>query len=357
MPCRCARVQFLALPRQLTACPRNPPPLEVAIIGGGPAGLIAAEVLATRGRLRHRLRPDAVGRPQAAHGGPGRAEPDPLGGVRAHFLARYAEAAPQLRPLIEAFRPEDLRAWCEGLGQETFVGSSGRVFPKAFKASPLLRAWLRAAGSARRPLRPAPSLAGLGRGRRPASSPMRPASRSRVEPDATILALGGASWPRLGSDGDLGRTCWPGAASPSRPCARPIWASSVAWSEVMRSRFEGEPLKRIALTFEGSDRAGRGRRHGGRASRAARSMPSRRRCATPSSGTASALLHVDLRPDLPYDALAKRLERPAKGPIRLDLPAQGRRPAARSASPCCGRRPLPCRPSPRRSPASSRPCP
>ena len=65
------------------------------------------------------------------------------------FLARYAEAEPQLRPLIEAFRPEDLRAWCEGLGQETFVGSSGRVFPKAFKASPLLRAWLsRLEGSA-----------------------------------------------------------------------------------------------------------------------------------------------------------------------------------------------------------------
>ena len=113
----------------------------VAIVGGGPAGLMAAEVLAAAGlTVTVYDRMPSVGRKLllAGRGGLNLTHSEPL----ERFLDRYGEALPHLEHRIAAFRPEDLRAWAESLGQETFVGSSGRVFPTAFKASPLLRAWL-----------------------------------------------------------------------------------------------------------------------------------------------------------------------------------------------------------------------
>ena len=115
------------------------------------------------------------------------------------FLGRYGAALPRLRDAIEAFPPDMLRAWCEGLGQETFVGSSGRVFPKSLKASPLLRAWLRrldAAGVVFKPRHRWIGWADDG-----ALMFETPSGRVTERADATVLALGGASWPRLGSDG------------------------------------------------------------------------------------------------------------------------------------------------------------
>ena len=114
----------------------------VAVIGAGPAGLMAAEVLAGRGiRVTVYERMPSAGRKllMAGRGGLNLTHSEDL----ATFLTRYGAAAPRLRAAIEAFPPEAVRAWCEGLGQETFVGSSGRVFPKVLKASPLIRAWLR----------------------------------------------------------------------------------------------------------------------------------------------------------------------------------------------------------------------
>ena len=114
---------------------------SVAVIGGGPAGLMAAEVISARGvTVDIYDSMPSLGRKflMAGKSGLNLTHSEEF----ERFVTRYAQAQPQLRPMIEAFRPEDLRAWCEGLGQETFVGSSGRVFPKAFKASPLLRAWL-----------------------------------------------------------------------------------------------------------------------------------------------------------------------------------------------------------------------
>src|SRR6266436_4564510 len=115
---------------------------RVAVIGAGPAGLMAAEVLASGGaRVTVYDAMPSVGRKflMAGRGGLNLTHSEKL----ARFLTRYREAAAKLKGAIEAFPPDVLREWSEGLGQETFVGSSGRVFPKAFKASPVLRAWLR----------------------------------------------------------------------------------------------------------------------------------------------------------------------------------------------------------------------
>jgi len=283
--------------------------LEAAIVGGGPAGLIAAEVLGRAGlRVTVYDRMPSVGRKllMAGRGGLNLTHSEEF----ERFMAPYAEAQARLRPLIGAFRPEDLRAWCEGLGQETFVGSSGRVFPQAFKASPLLRAWLS-------------RLENLGvrfalrhrwqgwdeDGRLIFSDPT--GQIVRAKPDATVLALGGASWPRLGSDGTwvelLSRRGI--AVSPLRPANMGF---TLPWSEIMRSRFEGEPLKRIALTFE--DRTVKGEAivtadgiEGG----AVYALSARLRDAIERAGRAT--LHLDLRPDLSIDALAKRLSAPRKG--------------------------------------------
>src|SRR6201999_3451231 len=113
------------------------------------------------------------------------------------FMRRYGEAAPRLAPSIEAFPPSALTSWAEGLGQETFVGSSGRVFPKALKASPLLRAWLARLRDLGVEVRTRPNWP-----RWDADGALAfrtPEGGATARPDATVLALGGASWPKLGS--------------------------------------------------------------------------------------------------------------------------------------------------------------
>jgi len=264
---------------------------------------MAAEVLAAAGlTVTVYDRMPSVGRKLllAGRGGLNLTHSEPL----ERFLDRYGEALPHLEHRIAAFRPEDLRAWAESLGQETFVGSSGRVFPTAFKASPLLRAWL--ARLDRLGVRFALRHRWQGwhqEGRLqfvgPAGEPVT------ATPAATILALGGASWPRLGSDGSWvealsGRGV---AVSPLRPANMGV---TVAWSEFFRSRFEGEPLKRVALTFAGTTRRGeavvtRDGLEGGviyALSASLRDAILRDGAATPT---------LDLRPDVTADALARRL--------------------------------------------------
>ncbi|HEV2559525.1 MAG TPA: TIGR03862 family flavoprotein [Microvirga sp.] len=283
------------------------PSPAVAVIGGGPAGLMAAEVLA---EARHAVtvydRMPSVGRKflMAGRGGLNLTHTEELD----RFLARYAEAAPRLRPLVEAFRPEDLRAWAEALGQKTFVGSSGRVFPDSFKASPLLRAWLARLDhlGVRFALRH--RFEGFEGDTLRFTAPDGPTS---VSPAATILALGGASWPRLGSDGAWAEPLRAAGAvvTPFRPSNMGF---TVAWSEVFRSRHEGEPLKRIALTFGGITLRGEaivtadglegGALYG-------LSAPLREAIARDGAAT----LHVDLRPDLDHAALAAKLGKPRGG--------------------------------------------
>lgn len=163
-----------------------------------------------------------------------------------NFLARYREAMPQLQPAIEAFPPEALRAWSEALGQETFVGSSGRVFPRAFKASPLLRAWLRRLDGSGVKFAFRHRWSGWdeqGRLQFQTADGLR-----AIDASATVLALGGASWPRLGSDGGWAEILAAKGVTiaPLRPANSGF---TVAWSDIFRDRFEGQPLKGIALSF------------------------------------------------------------------------------------------------------------
>src|SRR6202790_3327786 len=170
----------------------------VAIIGAGPAGLMAAEALAQGGACVtvYDSMPSA-GRKflMAGRGGLNLTHSEPLPA----FLARYREAMPHLKAAIETFSPETLREWSEVLGQPTFVGSSGRVFPKAFKASPLLRAWLRRLDSAGVQFTLRHRWTGWDESGR--LSFQTPEGSRLVDAGSTVLALGGASWPRLGSDG------------------------------------------------------------------------------------------------------------------------------------------------------------
>lgn len=219
------------------------------------------------------------------------------------FMARYREAAPKLQAAIAAFSPDALRAWSEALGEPTFVGTSGRVFPKAFKASPLLRAWLRRLDAAGVRFAFRHRWTGWDEeGRLAFRTPDGPRA---IAANATVLALGGASWPRLGSDG-----AWVDclaakgvAVSKLRPANSGF---TVAWSEVFRDRFEGQPLKSVALaigthTVRGEAMITRSGVEGG----AIYALSAELREAVLSIGQAT--LMIALRPDLDTAALTTRL--------------------------------------------------
>ena len=280
----------------------TPSESHVTIIGAGPAGLMAAEVLAQGGArvTVYDAMPSAARKfLMAGRGGLNLTHSEPL----PQFMPRYREAAPKLQAAVEAFSPDALRAWSEALGEPTFVGSSGRVFPKAFKASPLLRAWLRRldAADVRFAFRHRwTGWDGEGRLLFQTSS-----GTSAVAADATVLALGGASWPRLGSDGS-----WVDIlASKDIAISRLRPANSgftVAWSELFRDRFEGQPLKGVALTIgahtvRGEAMITRGGIEGG----AIYALSAELREAV--LGLGQATLTIALRPDLDAAALTVRL--------------------------------------------------
>jgi uncharacterized flavoprotein (TIGR03862 family) len=222
------------------------------------------------------------------------------------FLMRYGEAQPRLAPAIEAFPPASLRAWSEALGQPTFIGSSGRVFPIAFKASPLLRAWLRRLDA--RDVRLALRHRWSGWNDDGKLLFQTPDGKRVVDARATVLALGGASWPRLGSNGAWVETLAAKgvAVSPLRPANCGFTA---AWSEIFRDRFEGQPLKGIALSFGSHTVRGeaiitRAGLEGG----AIYALSGVLREAIANTGKAT--LHVALRPDLAMQDLMAQLSRP-----------------------------------------------
>lgn len=282
---------------------------NIAIIGAGPAGLIAAERLAGAGHrvtIYERMASPARKFLLAGRGGLNLTHSEPFDA----FLGRYREAGDWLEPILRAFPPQALRDWADGLGAETFIGSSGRVFPRAMKASPLLRAWLG-------------RLDGLGvrlaSGRLWTGWDADGALKFRLasgetetaRPDATLLALGGASWPRLGSDGGwVSMLAARGVAmSPLRPANGGF---TVAWSPQMKERFAGQPLKRIVIRFGGATAAGeamidaRGIEGG---AIYALSAPVRKAIEQEGGTT----IQIDLRPDLTEEELAARLAKRRKG--------------------------------------------
>lgn len=252
----------------------------VTVVGAGPAGLMAAEAAAAAGAevtIVDQRR--SFGRTLLLAGRSGlnltHAEPLEV------FLGRYGDGRAMLEPAIRAFPPDALRAWADGLGADTFVGSSGRVFPAAMRATGLLRAW-----TAR--------LAGLGVAMRTGET-----WAGFTDDGATVLALGGASWPSVGGDGS-----WLAhvetAGIPVVPFAASNAGVLVAWSAPLLERFEGVPVKNAALHA------------GGRTVRGEPTITATGLEGGPIYALGPELrsghgLEIDLQPDLDADALAARL--------------------------------------------------
>jgi uncharacterized flavoprotein (TIGR03862 family) len=286
---------------------------SVVVIGGGPAGLMAAETVAGAAApgevevvVHDRMPSPARKFLIAGRGGLNLTHSEGLGDDLDAFLSRYdaSGASGSIAAAVRAFPPSALVAWAQGLGQDVFTGSSGRIFPKAMKASPLLRAWLR-------------RLDGQG---------VRLVARHRwlgwtddgallfrtdaggeeiVRADATVLALGGASWPRLGSD-----AAWVAPLAQRGIAIASLVPSNagfdVAWSQVMRERFAGQPVKGVALTH--GNRRLRGEfmvtQHGVEGGAIyALSAAMREAIAT----TGEARLYIDLKPDWTERVLVARL--------------------------------------------------
>ena len=213
---------------------------RIGIVGGGPAGLMAAEVLSAHGHAVTVLEAmPTIGRKFLLAGKSGlnitHAEPF------SRFVTRFGAANGRLRAALDAFTPDDLRAWAEALGTETFVGTSGRVFPKVMKASPLLRAWRARLEKQNVDIRVRYRWTGFAEGGLRVETPDGEAVMAF---DAVLLALGGASWPRLGSD-----AAWVSALAEKGVGIAPFRPANcgfdVEWSTVFTEKFAGAPVKGV----------------------------------------------------------------------------------------------------------------
>ncbi len=273
----------------------------IAIIGAGPAGLIAADVLSAAGkRVIVFERMPSVARKflMAGRGGLNLTHSEAFEA----FVTRYEEAAPRLRRILEAFTPSDLIKWANDLGQETFTGSSGRMFPKAMKASPLLRAWLGRLAAQGVEIRARTAWLGWSD-----DGALQFNDNEAVRPEATVLALGGASWPRLGSDGSWRETLAARGVdiAPFQPANVGF---NVAWSDHIRSKFAGQPLKTIALRCGAREVRGEAMiTEYGIEGSAIYALAADLRARAPVT------ISIDLRPDLTHAEIAAKLARAKSG--------------------------------------------
>lgn len=281
-------------------------PFRVTVVGGGPAGLAAAEVLSAAGCVVQVL--DAMpslGRKflMAGRGGLNITHSEPHEALE----SRYGAAAPCLHAALANWTTQNIRDWMSGLDQDSFVGSSGRVFPKAMKASPLLRNWLARLRAQGVSLRPRTCWQGWdAQGNLLLAGPETAAPEAE-KTDALVLALGGASWPRLGSNGH-----WADILAARGVALAPFQPANcgfcVAWSELFAQRFAGAPLKPVALSFEG--RAVRGEvvlTASGLEGGAVYALASALRERVLAQGHATVL--CDLRPDMSLADVTARLAR------------------------------------------------
>ena len=272
---------------------------SVAVVGGGPAGLMAAEVMATAGVdvtvfELHR----SPGRKLllAGRSGLNLTHTEPF----ERFVGRYDPCPPALASALDECRPDDVRAWADGLGQRTFVGSSGRVFPEHYRAAPLLRAWLARLEALGVELRTRHRWVGW---EGDALRFVTPVGDVTISAAATVLALGGASWPRVGSAGEWVEVLEPAGVRVAslRPANCGV---TVDWSPVFVDRFEGEPVKNVVVSAAGRSTRGelvvtRAGLEGGPVYAAAGPLGQR--------GRFPADVRLDLAPDLPLTALERRL--------------------------------------------------
>ncbi|MES2985218.1 MAG: TIGR03862 family flavoprotein [Pseudomonadota bacterium] len=281
------------------------PRKQIAIIGAGPAGLMAAQMLARAGHavtVYDRMPSPARKFLIAGRGGLNLTHSEPL----ELLLTRYGAAADWLAPSIRAFPPAAVRAWCEELGQETFVGSSGRIFPRSMKAVALLRAWLQQLESLGVQYAPRHRWLGWeGDALRFTDAAQQPVL---VTPHATLLALGGASWPRLGSDGGWMELL--AAHGVETTALRPSNSGFlVPWSHYFSTRFAGEALKPLAVSHQGVTRQGEAMITAqGIEGGVMYALSAPLRDAIEAHG--SAQLQLDLRPGMSLEALTQKLQAP-----------------------------------------------
>ena len=283
----------------------NPPGLDAVVIGGGPAGLMATEALLAAGYPVDLYDAMAsVGRKflLAGKGGLNLTHSE----SRPGFHSRYAGRSAEVANWLDTFSPESMRSWAQGLGIDTFIGTSGRVFPAEMKAAPLLRAWLhhlRTQG-----LRVHVRHRWQGWDEQQRLRFLHPLGERRVNARATVLALGGASWPHMGSDGRW--QAWlRDAGVDVSPLVPANCGFEVPWSTHLRERFAGAPIKPVALSFEGQTRQGEFvLSHYGIEGSLIYAFSARLRDVIAAAG--SATFTLDLLPGLDPDRVLRELMRP-----------------------------------------------
>jgi uncharacterized flavoprotein (TIGR03862 family) len=278
----------------------------ITVVGAGPAGLIAAETLATAGlRVTVYEHKRSAGRKflLAGRGGLNITHAEPLDDL----LNRYGSGREFLEPAIRAFSPQDLRDWCTLHGEPTFVGTSDRVFPQSFRATPLLHSWLSRLADLGVRIETGHRWVGWSESGDPQFIIDGKTEKVTATSDATVFALGGASWPRVGSDGGWTKT-FEAAGIEVTALVASNCGVTVAWSDVVRSRFAGEPIKNAVFGVGGQTSRGDAivAESGLEGGPIYALGPELRRAFDARS---SVVMVLDLHPDISEQALTKRLSK------------------------------------------------